>query len=247
MPTNLRKTPKIVSVFAGLGARKRCNMRMKTFIYFPLSIAVLWFACVAAAGQQEARVINIVNKTGTHITQVYVSPAGKSQWGDNLLQANVLENGQQEQMSFKPEPKVCKYDIRAVKINGKEMIFKDLNLCHMLNVTLLWEDDKPCVVQNIILENRTGFTFSEVFISEADQGFWSPNLLGSAALLDGNDEPISFQPEKNMCFYDVKVTRLSGREVIYRNVDLCNLYRLRLYWGEGVPYYDYNYPFHQYP
>jgi len=197
------------------------------------------FTIQLSAGEQHSnqRIIQLINKTSFDIRMVQISPAGKNQWGDDVLQDSVFQPDEKKVIKFTlNDPKEHKYDFKATKINGDSIIFKEVNLCMLLNISLYFENKNAYVRQNIIIENQTGFIFDELYISESNMDFWSNNLLGSIVLNDRDQANISFKPLKNSCFYDLRVKRLSGMDVLFTDIDMCKTFKITLFWGEGVPY-----------
>jgi hypothetical protein len=191
----------------------------------------------ACEKHSDQRIIQLINKTSFDIRMMQISPAEKNQWGDNVLENNVFQPDEKKVIRFTlKNPKECKYDIKATKINGDSIIFRDINLCTLLNISLYFEDKNSYVKQNIILENQTGFIFDELYVSESNLDFWSNNLLGSIVLDDRDQTCISFKPSKMNCFYDLRVKRLSGLDVLFRDINMCRTFKITLFWGEGVPY-----------
>ena len=212
-------------------------MKNKT-LFISLLLSSL-FTIQLSAGEEHSdqRIIQLINKTSFDIRMVQISPAGKNQWGDNVLGNSVFQPDDKKVIKFTlTDPKEHKYDIKATKINGDSIIFKNVNLFMLLNISLYFEDKNAYVRQNVIIENQTGFIFDELYISESNMDFWSNNLLGSIVLNDRDQTCISFKPSKNSCFYDLRAKRLSGLDVLFSDIDLCKTFKITLFWGEGVPY-----------
>ena len=207
---------------------------------FSLNLLLFLAFTFQISAQQKERVIHIVNETGVPVKEIHLSAKGGGSWGDNLLKINVLADDESQTISFVPEKDACNYEIKLVRVNGEEMVFNNLNLCNLLNVTLIWEDGKPYVYQNCILENRTSFPIAEVYVSMAGSDIWGRNLLQSIVLTDYDTTFISFMPEKKTCFYDLKVVTLSGRSIYYKGISFCDLYKLTLWYDMGYPYYSAN-------
>ena len=212
---------------------------MRRFIYF-LNIAtcILFFVrAIYSQDNSNEKIIQVVNKTKFDLVSFQISPAEQKQYSDNILVTGIFKKDEKEEIRFAPiDPKVRKYDIKVTKINGDSIIYKDLNLCHLLNITLYFEDNQAYLKQNIIIENLTGFTIDELYVSQSHLNFWSNNVLGTTALSEGNQSYISFVPAKKDCLYDLKIRRLDGSELIYPGINMCKTYKVTLYWGEGKPY-----------
>ena len=74
---------------------------------FVLLAALLFVFSVAA----EASVITITNRCGDDIHYLYLSDSGTSDWEEDVLGQNVLENGATLQINV--QGRVSKFDLRA--------------------------------------------------------------------------------------------------------------------------------------
>ena len=178
----------------------------RSFLIFSYLILFLFLVQNAISGMKKnEKIIQLINHTDFNIIRVQLSAAGQNQWGDNILVSGVFEKNEKEIIKLTPpDSGICLYDIKASKINGDPIIFKDLNLCHLLNISLYFEDNHAYLKQNIIIENHTDFNFDEIYISPSNMDFWSPNVLGSIVLNKEGEASISFTPSANDCFYDLR-------------------------------------------
>jgi hypothetical protein len=133
------------------------------------------------------------------------------------------------------------FDLRAVKVDSSELIFKNLNLCKMLIVTLLYEFNEPVFVQDLILENQTDLTFSEIYIRDLSTSFWGMNVLGANVLTPHEKAIISVKPgHEKVCHYEIKGVLLNGQEIIYNNINICNESHILLFRYQGKPYFSFD-------
>jgi len=210
---------------------------MRTLIIIFLAI---FLSNLLAQDESQEKIIQLINKTEFNIISVQISPAGQNSWSKNILVSGVFEINEKEIIRYTPaDPAQCMYDVKATKINEEAIIYKDVNLCHLLNITLYFEDQTAYLRQNIIIENQTRFTFDEMYVSSSDMDFWSDNVLGPIVLNQGEETSIAFIPAKEDCFYDLRVKRLSGVDVIFKGLYLCKTFKVTLYWGEGRPYFSF--------
>lgn len=214
-------------------------MRRTICFWASLFITILLAQSVWASSDENKKTIQLINRTKLDIISVHLSPAGKKQWGDNILVTGVFRKGESEVIEFTPENKdICEYDLKTIKVNGDSIVYNNLNLCHLLNVSLYFEDGKAYLKQNLVVENLTGFAISELYVSDSSFENWSFNVLGSIVLSDFDEASISFTPQRKGCLYDIRARRFSGVDVLFRNINLCRTYKITLFWGEGVPYYS---------
>ena len=210
----------------------------RSIIYVIIITCILIFIQVVYGNDNSnEKIIQIVNKTKFDLISIQISPSEKKHYSENILVKGIFKKDEKKEIRLTPaDPTICKYDIKATKVNGDSIIFKGADLCHLLNITLYFEDNQAYLKQNIIIENLTGFTIDELYVSQANINFWSANVLGTIALNDGNKSYISFIPAKKECLYDLKIRRLNGSKIIYPDINMCKTYKVTLYWGEGRPY-----------
>jgi len=213
----------------------------RSFYYLSTFVFALLLAGTAISGESSnLKIIQLINRTGFDILSVQLSPAGKTEWGENILLNKVFEKNKKEIIKLtQPDSAVCAYDVKAVKINGDPIIFKNLNLCHLLNISLYFEDNEAYLKQNIIIENHTRFSFDNIYISEAHMDFWSPNVLGSLVLNEDDEASISFTPSAHDCYYDLRAETIGGYNILFKDILMCRTFKVTLFWGEGVPYFSF--------
>jgi hypothetical protein len=203
-------------------------------------IMILLFLLLSNGFSQKETEITLINKTGFDFIALYLSPADKNQWGEDLY-AGVLNNRESETLKLTIQKDSCMYDLKAVRLDSSALIFKGMNLCMMPIITLVYEFNEPNFVQDFILENRTGLTFSELYIRNATSQIWGMNVLGLNVLTTDESTVISFKPSTRYCLYDFKAVLLNGMPVLYTNINLCNQMHVVLFRYEGTPYYRYDF------
>jgi uncharacterized protein (DUF2141 family) len=78
----------------------------------------------------------LINKTGTILHQVYVSPSNITDWGDDVLGRDVLMPEETVTITFsKFTQGDCFYDIKVVTDEGAEGQLNQVNLCETNTVT----------------------------------------------------------------------------------------------------------------
>ena len=208
----------------------------KGFLFITISL-LLQAGTVSA--QNEVK-FTLVNKTGFEFVDIFISPAGENNWGKDLS-LGVFADLQAKDFSIKTSEKTCTYDLKAMRPDSTVLIFKNINLCKMIIVTLLYEFDQPLFVQDLILENLTDLTFSEIYIRESSGGIWGINVLGANVLTRNEEAIISVKPGKsNACLYEIKGVLLNGREIIYKNINICSESHIVLFRYDGKPYHGFN-------
>ncbi len=90
---------------------------------------------VALAGQQD---FTIMNKTGYPLKHIYVSESDNEKWDEDVLGRDVLEDGEEFELSFAKAEKTCKWDMKVIYDDGESAVWQDLNLCQISKLTLRW-------------------------------------------------------------------------------------------------------------
>ena len=91
------------------------------------------------AGDQD---FTLVNKTGVEINALYVSPADKKEWGEDILGKDTLPAGETTEIEFDPEEEAAKWDLRVEDKEGNSIEWTDLDLTEISKVTLNYANGK---------------------------------------------------------------------------------------------------------
>jgi hypothetical protein len=89
------------------------------FSLFLILVGVMSFKAKAPEKPQKFHVHNkttnldfdLVNRTGYDISDVFVAPSNQDEWGDGLLETEILENGDTIEISFDGNETIRKWDI----------------------------------------------------------------------------------------------------------------------------------------
>ena len=91
-------------------------------------------ALTATPALAEDLVFTLVNDSSHTITEMYVSPVGVDQWGENIL-FGAVEPGVSGDVTIADGLDVCDYDLRFVSAEGGEAE-QSQNLCDMATFTV---------------------------------------------------------------------------------------------------------------
>lgn len=210
------------------------NMNHKFSLIF-LMVLVLFSLAIA---QQDVS-FTLVNKTGFEFVDIFISATDQDQWSDDLS-LGVFNDLEAKDFKMKTDENICQYDLKAVRPDSTELLFKGVNLCKKLIVTLLYEFDQPMFVQDIILENLTDHTFSEIYVRDLSTSGWGLNVLGANVLTRNEKAIISIPPgHPNVCLYEIKAVLMNGRELIYSSINICNQAHIVLMRYQGKQYHGF--------
>jgi len=91
-------------------------------------------ALTATPALAEDLVFTLVNDSSHTITEMYVSPVGVDQWGENIL-FGAVEPGVSGDVTIADGLDVCDYDLRFVSAEGGEAE-QSQDLCDMATFTV---------------------------------------------------------------------------------------------------------------
>ena len=106
-----------------------------------LIVSMLLFAfSFIFAGDQD---FTLVNETGVDIYGVYVSPSGNDEWGDDIMEEDVLEDGQSVEITFTTEESAQYWDLMVEDYEGNTITWTDIDLLTISKLILSLDGDKP--------------------------------------------------------------------------------------------------------
>lgn len=96
----------------------------------------------AAAPRGAAQDFTLVNKTGVIINALYISPADKDDWDEDILGKDQLGDGETLDITFDREEKSDKWDLKVEDSKGNSIEWTDLDLLKISKITLHYKDGK---------------------------------------------------------------------------------------------------------
>ena len=112
-----------------------------------LVVSVL-FAGIGFAASAQVFDFTLVNKTGKTIDEICVAPADSDEWGDDVLDVEVLADGKSVHITFNEEYEesllaldIDKYDLKVVDEDGKDYVWSDLKLETIANIEISLKSD----------------------------------------------------------------------------------------------------------
>lgn len=110
------------------------------------ALGILLAASPAFASRLD---FSIFNHTGLTIQEVYVSESNDSDWGEDILERDVLADGEEFEIDMSDFGKKAKqFDIKIVDTDNKEWIVEDVNLERVHSIvirkfmTRVWFEEK---------------------------------------------------------------------------------------------------------
>jgi hypothetical protein len=90
---------------------------------------------IATPSLAEDLVFTLVNDSSHSITEMYVSPVGEDNWGENILTVDAVEPGVSGDVTIAEGLEVCDYDLRFVTAEAAEAE-QTQNLCEIATFTV---------------------------------------------------------------------------------------------------------------
>ncbi len=100
-----------------------------------IGFAALVTALSATPALAEDLVFTLVNDSSHMIVEMYVSPVGEDEWGENILMVDGVEPGVSGDVTIADGLDVCDYDLRFVTDQGDEAT-QQQNLCDIGTFTV---------------------------------------------------------------------------------------------------------------
>lgn len=87
--------------------------------------------------------------------------------------------------------------------------------------------------QNFWLHNSTGFDIKEVYVSPNRSNDWEEDVLGSDALVDGDEFFIRFNRRTKTCHWDMKVVyMIDDSFATWKDIDLCTVSKITIHYNK---------------
>ncbi|QDQ87841.1 hypothetical protein FMZ60_09730 [Alcaligenaceae bacterium SJ-26] len=91
-----------------------------------LSVACMMF-CLSAVATAAEYYVDIKNKTGVDIYFVYVSPQSTTDWEEDVMEEDILENGEEIRITLTNYDNPM-FDVKLVDENDKSYTFYGVNV-----------------------------------------------------------------------------------------------------------------------
>ena len=97
----------------------------------------------------------------------------------------------------------------------------------------------PLVAQqsklDFTLQNRTGLTIQELYVSPDESDDWEEDVLGRDVLKHNESIDITFSRSEKTCDWDLKIKDEDGDEIEWDSLDLCAASHITLLYQNNKP------------
>ncbi len=104
-----------------------------------MALALGLAATPAIAGVQSNddldRRVRIINDTGQTIMYFYASRQGVDSWEEDMLGADILDDGESVSANIDDGSRACRYDFKAVFDDGQSLERYNINVCEISTYT----------------------------------------------------------------------------------------------------------------
>jgi hypothetical protein len=97
------------------------------------------FATASFAGDQD---FTLHNNTGVSINKLHISPHRADEWGEDILGQDTLADGETLNIKFSRHETAAHWDLRIEDKEGNSVVWENLNLLEISEVTLHFKDGK---------------------------------------------------------------------------------------------------------
>ena len=193
---------------------------------FRTLLAATTLAVLATAAQAQGISFTLDNRSGQPLRELYVTPAGDTNWGRNRLPGGMVMNGQSMMIQLRDH--TCVYDLRAIYGNSAKEERREVNLCggaavvlHGAGGTAAKAADDP----SFRLTNHLKQPIVELNATPVGQPR-GPNLLAAAPLAP--DASIPLHPARGKgCDFELRVVT-ADKAIKTRTLDLCKASELSI-------------------
>jgi hypothetical protein len=114
-------------------------MRKRLLAILFFSTLLIAFLSIPALADSQDFTLN--NETGFAINELYISPTGCDDWAENVLDVDLLEDGESIEITFDRTPETF-WDIKVVDENGEDIVWEKINLKEAGEITLFYDGEK---------------------------------------------------------------------------------------------------------
>ena len=113
---------------------------MKNFKFLKVMLAALIFsvalAGTASAGRQD---FTLINQTGRDIINLYITPTNTYYWNDDILDVDILRNGESTRIVFDRNEPDRYWSMMATFDDGNDFVWEKIDLFSVSRIVLRFD------------------------------------------------------------------------------------------------------------
>jgi hypothetical protein len=195
---------------------------------FAAVVALLALACGVPARAEDAS-FTLFNRGASPIRELFVTPAGDANWGQNRVGGRPIAPGGSFMVKRRADGN-CILDIRAVFANGQAEERKGLNTCNIDAVAVglaagaaaAHGAGKSANDPSVRLVNRGTQAIVEFFVAPPGHATWGANRLAAGPLPAATEKLIRIAGTDG-CLLDLRVVFADHTAKEKHGTDLCKL------------------------
>lgn len=115
--------------------------KVRNILLVLLTVGAFSLFSIAEVSAQAAQDFTLANQTGVEIYALYVTPHNFNQWGEDILGADTMPNGNKLDISFSRKEKATLWDLRIEDENGAYLVWTNLNLPTLDTIMLYYKSE----------------------------------------------------------------------------------------------------------
>lgn len=113
-------------------------MKITTILMIAAALFLSLSSTVSA--QESINDFTLVNNTGYVISEVYISPTALNEWGEDVMDVDVLGIDESVNIKFSPRSYEGLWDIKVVySIDNSEVVWSGYDLTSILSITIHYD------------------------------------------------------------------------------------------------------------
>lgn len=85
--------------------------------------------------------------------------------------------------------------------------------------------------ETLTVNNKTGYTISEIYIAPASSNEWEEDIMGDDQLETDTSVDIDFSKSEDTCKWDMRAVYDDKTTAVWRNIDLCKISTISLFYN----------------
>ena len=191
-----------------------------------IAFATLAALALASPALADDASFNLVNRATSPVKELFVTPAGDANWGQNRLAGKPIPPAGSFLVKRRADGN-CIMDIRAVFADGRAEERKGLNTCNVDAVAVGMATGaaagaKPADDPSVKLVNRGTQDIQEFYVAPAGHTNWGQNRLDAGPLPAATEKLIRIAKTGD-CLFDLRVVFADHTAKEKHRTDLCKV------------------------
>jgi hypothetical protein len=88
--------------------------------------------------------------------------------------------------------------------------------------------------ETLHVNNRTGYTISEIYIAPTSTDNWEEDIMGDDTLEPNTSVNVDFSRSVDTCKWDLKAVYDDGTNAVWKNIDLCKISTITMFYNANT-------------